>query len=85
MSTEWDTSEDAREFMFEMSQTFEENPEIISESSGLPGILEAWSGPGGYMVISRWEFEDSAEQVRIVIAPDGTTAHLLSQVLVPAE
>jgi hypothetical protein len=83
--TEWDTSEDAREFMFEMSQTFEENPEIISESSGLPGILEAWSGPGGYMVISRWEFEDSAEQVRIVIAPDGTTAHLLSQVLVPAE
>ncbi len=83
--TEWDTSEDAREFMFEMSQTFDENQEIVSESSGLPGILEAWSGPGGYMVISRWEFEDSAEQVRIVVAPDGTTAHLLSQVLVPAE
>jgi len=83
--TEWDTSEDAREFMFEISQAFDENQEIVPESSGLPGILEAWSGPGGYMVISRWEFEDSAEQVRIVVAPDGTTAHLLSQVLVPAE
>ncbi len=83
--TEWDTSDDAREFMFEMSQTFGENQEIVSESSGLPGILEAWSGPGGYMVISRWEFEESAEQVRIVVAPDGATAHMLSHVLVPAK
>ena len=77
ISTEWDSNEDAREFMIEMSNTFASNDEIHSRSNGLDGVLESWEGPGGYIVISRSKSDDT-DHVAIATAPEGGLARELN-------
>jgi hypothetical protein len=49
--------------------------EYLSRSSGLPGVMEAWGGPGGYMVISRVDSGDLGDIVKIAITPDSANSH----------
>ena len=57
----WDSDADAREFTI--------------ASSGLPEVLEAWRGPGGYVVMSRWRSGDHGDVVAIGITPTGDGSH----------
>ena len=34
---------------------------------GIPGVLESWKTPGGYMVISRWASDDVTDRIAIGI------------------
>jgi len=79
--TAWDSPSDASEFINELSNTYKANSDYQSRSSGLEGILEAWEGPGGYIVMSRWDAGDGNEHVSISIAPEGGTSHELNSML----
>ncbi len=71
----WDTDDDAREFIVSLSEAMGDRDEYLSRSSGLPGVMEAWGGPGGYMVISRVDSGDLGDIVKIAITPDSANSH----------
>ncbi|MDA1279220.1 MAG: hypothetical protein O3B95_04165 [Chloroflexi bacterium] len=77
----WDTDADAREFIVELSSTMAANQAYSSRSSGLPGVLEAWQGPGGYIVLSRWDAGESGDRIGIAITSGGGSSHQLSGAL----
>ncbi|MBT4126422.1 MAG: hypothetical protein HOE43_08505 [Chloroflexi bacterium] len=64
MTTAWDTRDDANEFFTALSEAMESNPGYSPAGRGIPGVLESWWGPGGYLVMSRW-YSDEAERVVI--------------------
>ena len=74
----WDTDDDAREFIVALSEAFTANENYLSRSNGLPGVLEAWEGPGGYIVLSRWNADDEGDRVAISITPNGADSHRLN-------
>ena len=76
--TAWDSDNDAREFMTVVSDAFDNSSGYSSQGSGLDGVLESWSGPGGEIVISRWNPGDGNDKVAIAIAPDSAIAHELN-------
>jgi len=59
MTTAWDTGDDASEFFTVLSEAMESNPKYSPAGRGIPGVLESWWGPGGYLVMSRWHSEDA--------------------------
>ena len=61
-----------------LSDAFENSSDYSSQGSGLDGVLESWSGPGGEIVISRWNPGDGNDKVAIAIAPDSAIAHELN-------
>lgn len=79
--TDWDTDEDAQEFIVAVSEAMAENEDYSSQSSGLPGVLEAWGGPGGYIVLSRFDSGDLGDRVGIAITSNGGDSHGLIQAL----
>jgi hypothetical protein len=85
ISIAWDTDLDAKEFIDELSDTFAGNPDYQSRGSGLDGILEAWEGPGGYIVMSRWEVGDGTDMVGVAITPEGGLSHKLNFALATPE
>lgn len=74
LMTAWDTNEDASQFMDELSVTFESSSNFTKSSGGLEGVLELWDGPGGSVMISRWDAGDGNERVSVTIASDSETA-----------
>jgi len=75
--TAWDSPDDAREFIGELSSTFGGSEDFQSQSAGLDDVLELWEGPGGFVVISRWD-SDGTEQVAISISPETGLSHELN-------
>ena len=71
----WDSDADAREFFVIASDTLDAHEEFTIASSGLPEVLEAWRGPGGYVVMSRWRSGDHGDVVAIGITPTGDGSH----------
>ena len=71
----WDSDADAREFFVIASDTLAAHEEFTIASSGLPEVLEAWRGPGGYVVMSRWRSGDHGDVVAIGITPTGDGSH----------
>jgi hypothetical protein len=74
----WDTENDAREFITELTDTFEAHTEYDSASNGLEGVLEAWQGPGGYIVISRWSDSDGGFMTGLAITAESELSHKLN-------
>ena len=61
----WDTSQDAKEFFTALSIAMESDPGYLSMGEGIPGVIESWRGPGGYLVMSRWASEDTSDRIAI--------------------
>ena len=79
--TDWDTDEDAREFIVAVAAAMAESEDYSPQGSGLPGILEAWEGPGGHIVLSRFDSGDLGETVGIAITPHSDDSRGLIQAL----
>ncbi|MDG0866642.1 hypothetical protein [Candidatus Lucifugimonas marina] len=75
MTTAWDTAEDAKEFFTVLSEAMESNPKYVPAGRGIPGVLESWWGPGGYLVMSRW----SSEGVDRVVIGHGSSVEIAQQ------
>lgn len=71
----WDTDIDAQQFFEVASDALDAHEDFSIASGGLPGILEAWWGPGGYVVMSRWDSGDSGDMIAIGITPTGGGSH----------
>jgi hypothetical protein len=76
--TAWDTGGDAQQFVEELTSTFESSEDFEKVSSDLDGILESWRGPGGSIVVSRWDAGDGTEQVAVAIASESGLLHELN-------
>jgi len=74
----WDTENDAREFIVELSNSFNTNIEYSSTSNRLDGVLEAWQGPGGYIVINRWSDDEGRFMTGISVATESELSHKLN-------
>jgi len=79
--TAWDSNEEAREFMDGLSNAFADSDDYRSRGSGLDGILESWEGPGGYIVLSRWDAGDDTERVAVAISSEAGISHQLNLAL----
>ncbi|MCH7984374.1 MAG: hypothetical protein IIC28_10440 [Chloroflexi bacterium] len=73
----WDSGPDALEFFDYASDALDEHQDFSIASGGLPGVLEAWWGPGGYVVMSRWDSGAQGDMVAIGITPTGGGSHAL--------
>ncbi|MCZ6538619.1 MAG: hypothetical protein O6922_02180 [Chloroflexi bacterium] len=73
----WDSDPDAREFFVIASDVLDAHEDFSIVSSGLPEVLEAWEGPGGYVVMSRWDSGDHGDLVALGITPTGGSSHAL--------
>ncbi|MDP6666578.1 MAG: hypothetical protein QF357_04175 [Dehalococcoidia bacterium] len=73
----WDTDPDALEFFDAASDALDASDEFAGSGAGLPGLLEAWAGPGGFVVMSRWSSDEYGDVVAIGIAPDGASSQAL--------
>jgi hypothetical protein len=78
----WDTDVDASQFFEVVNSTFEEHEDFKSMSGGLENVMTAWSTPGGYLVLLRFNSEESGDTIGIAITPSGGDSHRLIQSLV---
>jgi len=69
VTTAWDSDEDAKEFFKALSDAMDTSPKYSPAGDGIPGVLESWWGPGGYLVMSRWNSQDTADRVVIGRGP----------------
>lgn len=75
--TVWDTANDSKQFIDEISTTFTGNSEYEKRSSGLEGVMELWNSPGGQINIIRWDAGDGNEHVALAIAPENSVSRQL--------
>lgn len=65
----WDSDPDALEFFDVASDTLELHEDFSGSGGGIPGVLGAWEGPGGFLTLSRQESVGHGEVIVIAIAP----------------
>ncbi|MBT3995491.1 MAG: hypothetical protein HOF01_06795 [Chloroflexi bacterium] len=63
----WDTSDDSTEFFKAITDAMGADDNYSAVGDGIPGVLESWKTPGGYMVISRWTSDDVTDRIAIGI------------------
>jgi hypothetical protein len=63
----WDTSDDSTEFFKALTGAMGTDDDYSVVGDGIPGVLESWKTPGGYMVISRWASDDVTDRIAIGI------------------
>ncbi len=63
----WDTSDDSTEFFKAITDAMGADDNYSAVGDGIPGVLESWKTPGGYLVISRWTSEDVTDRIAIGI------------------
>lgn len=68
----WDTNPEASEFFDITANTLTANEEYSTSGAGIPGILEAWKGPAGFLALSRQNSAEHGEVIVIAIAPEST-------------
>ena len=76
----WDTSQDAKEFFTALSNALEVDPGYRSAGEGIPGVIESWWGPGGYLVMSRWASDATSDRIAIGRGPTVDTAQEMQRV-----
>jgi hypothetical protein len=63
----WDTSDDSTEFFKALTGAMGTADDYSALGDGIPGVLESWKTPGGYMVVSRWASDDVTDRIAIGI------------------
>ena len=63
----WDTSDDSTEFFKALTGAMGTDDDYSALGDGIPGVLESWKTPGGYMVVSRWASDDVTDRIAIGI------------------
>jgi len=63
----WDTSDDSTEFFKALTGAMGTDDDYSVLGDGIPGVLESWKTPGGYMVVSRWASDDVTDRIAIGI------------------
>ncbi|MBN4064645.1 hypothetical protein JYU04_02805 [Dehalococcoides mccartyi] len=67
MTIAWDSSGDSTEFFNALTEAMAANDEYSIVGEGIPGVIESWKVPGGYMVVSRWASDDVTDRTVIGI------------------
>lgn len=76
----WDSSDDSKEFFGALTDAMGESEEYSIVGEGIPGVLESWNTPGGFMVISRWASDEVSDRIAIGIGPSVDAAREFQRV-----
>jgi hypothetical protein len=81
----WDADSEASEFYDITAAALDANDEFSAFGGGLPGLLAAWEGPGGFLILNRQNSIEAGEAIVIAITPDAASSIALVASLVAGD